>query len=64
MPTLEAIGNNYGVRPYRHLKEDPKFDQIRSLIEKLPPDKLRVLEKYIQRWSNESARPGKIHRSI
>ena len=38
-------------RPYKGLKEDPKFDQIRRLIENLPPDKMGLLEQCIQRWS-------------
>ena len=42
--------------PYRRPKEDPKFDQIRCLIENLPPDKMGLLEKCIQRWSRSDQR--------
>lgn len=54
MAILEANRYHVPLRPYRSLREDPKFDQIRRLIENLPPDKIRLLEKYIQRWSNGS----------
>lgn len=51
MSVNEVSISEIQTKPYKGLKEDPKFDQIRRLIENLPPDKMGLLEQCIQRWS-------------
>ncbi len=37
-------------RPYRNLKEEPHYEEIRRLIDNLPPEKMERLKSYIKRW--------------
>ncbi|MEW6139983.1 MAG: hypothetical protein AB1733_17300 [Thermodesulfobacteriota bacterium] len=36
--------------PYRSLREDPRYDEIRKLIEDFPPEHMEKLRLYIERW--------------
>lgn len=54
MPIVESTRRQAPSKPYSQLREDPKFDQIKRLIENLPPEKIGSLEKYIQRLSSDS----------
>jgi hypothetical protein len=48
MRMLNASGQETRPKPYQPLRDDPKFDQIRRLINDFPPEKLRDLKKYIK----------------
>jgi hypothetical protein len=41
-------------RPYRDLREDPRYDELKRIIENFPRDKMHRLKSYIQRWANDS----------
>ncbi len=56
MTSLEFKESQAGSRPYGQLKEDPRFEQIRRMIEKLSPEQIRLLEKCLQRWGKKSFR--------
>ena len=43
-----ASCQNSSPKPYRPLKDDPKFDQVRKLISNFPREKLVSLKKYIK----------------
>ncbi len=34
----------------RSLKDDPRYEEIKKMIEEFPPDKMDLLKTYIQRW--------------
>lgn len=36
--------------PYRPLREDPRYDEIKKLIESFPPENMDKLKLYISRW--------------
>ncbi|MCA1960335.1 MAG: hypothetical protein LDL33_06030, partial [Desulfomonile sp.] len=36
-------------KPYGELRDDPRYGELKSLIESLPPDKLEKLKNYIKR---------------
>lgn len=36
-------------RPYGQLRDDPRYGELKNLIESLPPEKLEKLKNYIQR---------------
>ncbi|MDD3472732.1 MAG: hypothetical protein PHS86_08115 [Syntrophaceae bacterium] len=55
MPSLEADRFQSSSTPYKTLKDDPKYDQIKRLIENLPPDKMSLLDNYIKRLSSDSS---------
>ncbi len=48
MPTLNTSAQDARPKPYQPLKDDPKFDQIRRLINNFPREKMIVLKKYIK----------------
>jgi len=50
MQTADASGPRTRRRPYRPFREDPKYDEIKKLIEDFPPEKMDKLRSYIQRW--------------
>jgi hypothetical protein len=39
---------------YRKLREDPRYDEIKRIIESLPPEKMKALKSYIERWLGNS----------
>jgi len=36
-------------KPYGELRDDPRYGELKNLIESLPPDKLEKLKNYIKR---------------
>jgi hypothetical protein len=40
--------------PHRPLRDDPKYDEIKKMIEDFPRERLEELKRYIQRWLRES----------
>ncbi|MGC8605304.1 MAG: hypothetical protein ACP5VS_16675 [Desulfomonilaceae bacterium] len=47
MPSAEVSTQNANPKPYQSLKDDPKFELIRRMINNLPRDKMINLKKYI-----------------
>jgi hypothetical protein len=41
-------------QPYRPIRDDPKYDEIKKIIEKFPPEQMDRLKRYIQRWIRKS----------
>jgi hypothetical protein len=41
-------------RPYRPLRDDPRYDEIKKMIENLPSENMEKLKRYIQRWLRAS----------
>ena len=39
---------------YRKLREDPRYYEIKRMIESLPPEKMKALKTYIERWLGNS----------
>ncbi len=39
---------------YRKLREDPRYHEIKKIIESLPPEKMKALKTYIERWLGNS----------
>ncbi|MCX5873487.1 MAG: hypothetical protein NTY51_09695 [Deltaproteobacteria bacterium] len=56
MRMLNASGQETRPKPYQPLRDDPKFDQIRRLINDFPPEKLLDLKKYINSLEKASLR--------
>jgi hypothetical protein len=54
MGTLDVSGAQNPRRPYRRLREDPRYDEIKRIIENFPADKMEQLKDYIQRWLGNS----------
>lgn len=54
MGTLDVSGAQNQRRPYRRLREDPRYDEIKRIIEDFPADKMEKLKDYIQRWLRSS----------
>jgi len=36
--------------PYRPLREDPRYDEIKKMIENFPPENMEKLKLYIRMW--------------
>ena len=49
----EAPGTKIRTRPYRTLREDPRYDELRKIIDELPPDKIEKLKTYVRKWSRD-----------
>lgn len=32
------------------IRDDPRYEEIKKMIEEFPPDKMDLLKTYIQRW--------------
>jgi hypothetical protein len=43
-------------QPYRPIRDDPKYDEIKDIIDKFPPEQMERLKRYIQRWSRKSSK--------
>ncbi len=51
MSTRDATGpSNPRRQPYRPLRDDPRYDEIKRIIENWPPENMDKLRTYIQRW--------------
>lgn len=42
-------------QPYRPIRDDPKYDEIKEIIDKFPPEQMERLKRYIQRWIRKSS---------
>jgi hypothetical protein len=54
MSTLDCSGQSNGRGPYRSLREDPRYAEIKRIIDNLPSDKMELLKRYIQRWTRNA----------
>jgi len=54
MSIMDASVSKAQRRPYRPLREDPRYDEIKRMIEDLPAEKMEELRIYIQRWLHHS----------
>lgn len=47
-------GNSSGGKtcqqPYRRFREDPRYDELKRMIESFPSEKMEQLKMYIERW--------------
>jgi hypothetical protein len=50
MRTLDASAAKQRQQPYRPLREDPRYDEIKRIIDDLPAEKMKKLKMYIERW--------------
>jgi hypothetical protein len=50
MRTLDASATKQRRHPYRPLREDPRYDEIKRIIDDLPAEKMKKLKMYIERW--------------
>lgn len=48
MTVLDASGPKNLQRPYRNLRDDPRYDEIKKIIEGVPPEKIEMLKRYLQ----------------
>jgi len=37
-------------QPYGSFRDDPRYEEIKRIIENWPPEKMDKLKNYIQRW--------------
>jgi hypothetical protein len=49
MQNYETSGAKTRGRPYRNLRDEPKYEELKKIISDLPPDKMEKLKSYIQR---------------
>jgi hypothetical protein len=54
MDTPDVSGLKIRRRPYRSLREDPRYNEIKRMIDDFPPDKMEKLKNYIKRWLRSS----------
>jgi hypothetical protein len=54
METLDASGTKNQPQPYRRLRDDPRYAEIKKIIDQCPKDKMGKLRSYINRWLRTS----------
>jgi len=50
MPNIEVLGTQDADAPHRCIREDPRYDELKKMIEEFPPEKMELLKSYIQKW--------------
>ncbi|MGB6065688.1 MAG: hypothetical protein WBG50_12845 [Desulfomonilaceae bacterium] len=50
MRTTDVSGAKIRRQPYRPLQEDPRYDEIKKMIDDFPAEKMEKLKTYIERW--------------
>ncbi len=53
MPIAQGPGGENPQQPYLSLRDHPRFEEIKRLIEAFPPDKMDRLKTYINRWLSD-----------
>ena len=53
MHGYETPGTKIRTRPYKTLREDPRYDELRKIIDELSPEKIEKLKSYIRNWSHK-----------
>ncbi|MDQ7784083.1 MAG: hypothetical protein RDU20_14460 [Desulfomonilaceae bacterium] len=51
MQSTDRFAANRGPKPYRRLREDPRYHELKKLVDEFPPEKMERLRMYIQQWS-------------
>jgi hypothetical protein len=54
MRTLDSSAGTTRRQPYRPLREDPRYDEIKRIIDDMPAEKMKKLKMYIERWLRSS----------
>ncbi len=50
MRTTDVSGAKTRRQAYRPLQEDPRYDEIKKMIDDFPAEKMEKLKTYIERW--------------
>jgi len=50
MRTLDSSASKTRRQPYRPLREDPRYGEIKRIIDDMPTEKMKKLKMYIERW--------------
>ena len=50
MAMRNKIGSRAGRTPYRPLRKDPRYREIKRMIEDFPPEHMEDLRRYIEEW--------------
>ena len=43
-----------GLQPYRCLRDDPRYAEIKRMIDQFPSERMEELKLYIQRWTRDT----------
>ena len=54
MDTPEQSTASCGLQPYRRLRDDPRYAEIKRIIDQFPAEKMEELKLYIERWTSET----------
>jgi|WetSurMetagenome_2_1015567.scaffolds.fasta_scaffold190088_2 hypothetical protein len=54
MTNFNALRSSVPSRPRRPLRDDPRYHEIKKMIEEFPTEHLEELKRYIQRWSRNA----------
>lgn len=54
METLDESGTQSQPQPYRNIREDPRYAEIKKIIDEFPKDKMGKLRSYINRFLRNS----------
>ncbi|MFC1836514.1 hypothetical protein ACFL2Q_17620 [Thermodesulfobacteriota bacterium] len=54
MPSANATGAETAGRPYRSLREDPRYHELKRIIDNLSTEKMDKLKTYIKKWSRDA----------
>ncbi len=57
MRIAQGPGGQRPHQPYLSLREHPRYEEIKRLIEAFPPDKMDRLKTYINQWIPEDDIP-------
>ncbi len=50
MGTLDPTASKTEPKPYLSLRDDPRYPEIKKIIEEFPPEKMEKLKRYIRQW--------------
>jgi hypothetical protein len=53
MRSAQASGK-VATQPYPDLRDDPRYDELKQIIDDCPREKMKELESYIKRWLRNS----------
>lgn len=54
MTTMDRSQAKKPQRPYRPLRDDPRYSEIKKMIEEFPSEHMEKLKRYIQQWLRPS----------
>lgn len=50
MVVRNKLGSRAKRTPYKPLRKDPRYREIKRMIEDFPPDRMEKLRRYIEEW--------------